>query len=115
MKRLLFSFQSMNVNLKHIESRPSRRDAKYEFMVECEPNTGDLKAALNQLKNKTSYLQVISRRHDEKGIWQIIFTNNVVLGKSVYSNCPPFIFLFFLFTVEIRLRGTLNLLVTSPI
>lgn len=62
----LKTFELMNVNLKHIESRPSRREAKYEFMVECDPNKGDLQAAIEQLKNKTSYLQVISRNHDEK-------------------------------------------------
>ncbi|MPC21053.1 Protein henna [Portunus trituberculatus] len=62
----LKSFQSHNVNLKHIESRPSRRQAKYEFMVECDHSTGDLNSAIEVLKQNTSYLQVISRNHENK-------------------------------------------------
>ncbi|XP_071524848.1 protein henna isoform X1 [Panulirus ornatus] len=56
-------FQAQNVNLLHIESRPSRRDAKYEFMVECDSSRGNLGAAMEQLRANCSYFQVISRNH----------------------------------------------------
>nr|XP_045590045.1 protein henna-like isoform X2 [Procambarus clarkii] len=61
-------FQAHNVNLLHIESRPSRREAKYEIMVECDSTTGDLGNAMEQMRASCSYFQVISRNHlDNKG------------------------------------------------
>ncbi|XP_027216808.2 protein henna-like isoform X1 [Penaeus vannamei] len=56
-------FQAHNVNLLHIESRPSRREAKYEFMVECDSSTGNLGSAMEQVRKQCSYFQVISRDH----------------------------------------------------
>ncbi|XP_042870956.1 protein henna-like isoform X1 [Penaeus japonicus] len=56
-------FQAHNINLLHIESRPSRREAKYEFMVECDSSSGNLGSAMEQVRKQCSYFQVISRDH----------------------------------------------------
>ncbi|XP_076032905.1 phenylalanine hydroxylase isoform X2 [Oratosquilla oratoria] len=58
-------FQSHNVNLLHIESRPSHREANYEFIVECDSATGDLGVAMEEVRGMTSYFQVISRNHKD--------------------------------------------------
>lgn len=73
------SSQSKNVNLLHIESRPSRRNARYEFITECDSSTGDLQAAMEEMRSLCSYFQVISRNHhDNKGEGR---------GGDVYNNC----------------------------
>jgi phenylalanine-4-hydroxylase len=56
-------FADHGVNLNHIESRSSRRfPNEYEFIVELDTETGDSPAALDQLRNVTQYMTVIS--HD---------------------------------------------------
>lgn len=64
--RALKDFKRHGVNLLSIESRSSKRSAgDYEFMVECDPLTGDLNAAVEGLRSKVTYIQVISRNHKE--------------------------------------------------
>lgn len=54
-------FQKNDVNLLHIESRPSvRSPGGYEFMVECAPK-GDLASAILEIKECSKYLNIISR------------------------------------------------------
>ena len=52
--------QDHQINLAHIESRSSKRSADtYEFMVEIDNSSmGDVKAALEDLKENTKYCQV---------------------------------------------------------
>lgn len=59
-------FKENRVNLLHIESRSSKRftDA-YQFLVECDPNAGNVNAALEQLRQIAHYMQVISRDHKD--------------------------------------------------
>lgn len=72
--------------LRHIESRSSTRAvSKYEFVVECAP-TGNLQDAIENLKNNTTYLNVISRDHEQNsgmllrflkiGTFLIIYSKN---------------------------------------
>ena len=55
-----FCLQDHQINLAHIESRSSKRSADtYEFMVEIDNSSiGDVKAALEDLKENTKYCQV---------------------------------------------------------
>lgn len=61
-------FKKHGVNLLHIESRPSAKmPENYEFMVECAP-TGDLGEAINEIKQNSEYLKIISRDYrDNQG------------------------------------------------
>lgn len=61
--RALKIFESHGVNLLHIESRPSQREAKYEFVVECSSWQGDLESAMKELRSMCNYFQVVSRAH----------------------------------------------------
>ncbi|XKL65228.1 hypothetical protein PGB90_008648 [Kerria lacca] len=57
-------FTKHNVYLVHIESRSSTRvQSKYEFVVECAPG-GDLKQAIQNLQQNSSYLNIISRAYE---------------------------------------------------
>lgn len=57
-------FTDHEVNLRHIESRSSKRSpGDYEFIVECDTSTGDMNSALECLKNKVTYIQIISRNY----------------------------------------------------
>lgn len=59
-------FKENKVNLYHIESRSSKRlDDGYEFMVECDTRHGNVNEAMDDLKEKSQYLQVISREHKD--------------------------------------------------
>jgi len=58
-------FSTHDVNLLHIESRPSKRDAIYEFMVEIDAQQGNVHGAIEEVHNKASYFQVISRDHTD--------------------------------------------------
>lgn len=61
-------FSRKKVNLSHIESRSSTRGPGYEFMVECTHGTGDFEGALEELKQATGYVSIISRNYkEEKG------------------------------------------------
>ncbi|XP_049818909.1 protein henna isoform X2 [Aethina tumida] len=63
--KYLSIFEKFGVNLLHIESRPSTKDpGNYEFMVECAP-TGDIGRAINEIKEKTEYLNIISRDYKD--------------------------------------------------
>jgi prephenate dehydratase len=55
--------QTHDVNLAHIESRSSKRsEDAYEFMVEIDfTSKGDVPAALEELKERAEYFQIISR------------------------------------------------------
>ncbi|CAG2100294.1 unnamed protein product [Medioppia subpectinata] len=55
-------FKDNGVNLCRIESRSSKRfNNDYEFIVECCSQNGSLNKALDQIKEFTQYLQIISR------------------------------------------------------
>ncbi|CAB3361671.1 Hypothetical predicted protein [Cloeon dipterum] len=72
--KILKLFEENEVNLLHIESRPSKRQhGHYEFMFECDPTTGNLDVATNKLRESCEYLQVILRNHND----------NKKLGESV--------------------------------
>ncbi|KAI5701365.1 hypothetical protein M8J75_008706 [Diaphorina citri] len=58
-------FKKHNVNLLHIESRSSTRiENNYEFMVECAPG-GDLSSVIESLRSSCSYINIISRNHNQ--------------------------------------------------
>lgn len=59
--KYLSIFEKHAINLMHIESRPSAKlPDNYEFMVECAP-TGNLGAAIAEIKKNCEYLKIISR------------------------------------------------------
>ncbi|XP_060519342.1 protein henna isoform X2 [Cylas formicarius] len=63
--KYLSIFQNHGVNLLHIESRPSTKMPDlYEFMVECAP-TGNIGDAIQDIKNSSQYLQIISRDYKD--------------------------------------------------
>lgn len=71
--KMLKIFDNHKINLTHIESRSSTRVEGYEFMVELDPAENAGKPALNEafeeLREKSSYFQIISRDHiDNKTI-----------------------------------------------
>ena len=50
----------------HIESRPSKKDpGDYDFFVSCDDTKGGLQEAIDDLKQKTKFLQVLSRNVDQ--------------------------------------------------
>ncbi|XP_025097348.1 protein henna-like isoform X2 [Pomacea canaliculata] len=60
-------FETNNVNLHHIESRPSLEDKDcYEFFVSCDNVRGGLYEAIDILKGRTKNLQVLSRNPENK-------------------------------------------------
>lgn len=63
--KYLSIFEKHGVNLLHIESRPSARmPDNYEFMVECAPE-GNLGDAIYDIKQKSEYLNIISRDYKD--------------------------------------------------
>jgi len=62
-------FKNYRINLAHIESRSSKRSEEtYEFMVEIDLNSskeGDVQTALDDLKERTNYLQIIARDYKD--------------------------------------------------
>ncbi|KAJ8919897.1 hypothetical protein NQ315_006426 [Exocentrus adspersus] len=63
--KYLAIFEKHGVNLMHIESRPSTKiPGNYEFMVECAP-TGNLGDAIHDIKQKSEYLNIISRDYKD--------------------------------------------------
>lgn len=58
-------FDDNKINLIHIESRSSTRQPGYEFYVECDSGTGSLGTAIEQLKEITKYLSIISRDYKD--------------------------------------------------
>ncbi|EEC08869.1 tyrosine/tryptophan monooxygenase, putative [Ixodes scapularis] len=60
--RALQIFKENEVNLQHIESRSSMRFKDgYEFIVNFSPSSGKIHEALEQIKDVSQYVQVISR------------------------------------------------------
>lgn len=60
-------FSDNGVNLNHIESRSSRRFPNdYEFIVSIDEGTGDVAAAMEQLRTVTQYMTVISHDKNEQ-------------------------------------------------
>ena len=60
--------QNHQINLASIQSRSSKRsEGTYEFLVEIDNNStkGDFQTAMNDLKDKTKYLQVIGRDYKD--------------------------------------------------
>ena len=61
-KHAIHCQQEKNLNLTHIESRPSKRiPGSYEFLVTSEASPEELEATVASLKDKVSYIQVLSR------------------------------------------------------
>merc|ERR1739838_742455 len=58
-------FKRHQVNLRHIESRSSIRVPGYEFMVEVDSSVGDVEGALENIKQESSYFQIITRNYKE--------------------------------------------------
>ncbi|GBM17876.1 Protein henna [Araneus ventricosus] len=60
-------FKDNKINLYHIESRSSKRlDDGYEFMVECDTRAGNISQAMDQIREKSIYMTVISTDHKDK-------------------------------------------------
>lgn len=53
------------VDLVYIESRSSERRPGYEFMIECDSKTGKLGKAIQELRDISSYLSVITRDYKD--------------------------------------------------
>ncbi|CAG9800688.1 unnamed protein product [Chironomus riparius] len=65
--KMLKIFDVFNIDLSHIESRSSTRVPGYEFMVECDArNNPQLHDALDILKDKCTYFQIISRAYNDE-------------------------------------------------
>ncbi|KAK3603534.1 hypothetical protein CHS0354_027953 [Potamilus streckersoni] len=59
-------FQNHNVNLHHIESRPSKTDkGEYEFFVSCDNQKGGLKEAIDELQTASKSLTILSRNTED--------------------------------------------------
>ncbi|XP_055952914.1 protein henna-like isoform X2 [Argiope bruennichi] len=60
-------FKDNKINLYHIESRSSKRlDDSYEFMVECDTRAGNINQAMDQIREKSIYMTIISTDHKDK-------------------------------------------------
>lgn len=54
-------FKKHSVNLEHIESRPSKREAKsHDFLVECDNSMGKVKDVLPDLETIATHVQILS-------------------------------------------------------
>ncbi|KAG8223679.1 hypothetical protein J437_LFUL004044 [Ladona fulva] len=59
-------FENNRINLLHIESRLSKRFPEgYEFMVECDPTSGDMNKGIEQLREISSYFNIITRNYKD--------------------------------------------------
>lgn len=58
-------FHDHKVNLMHIESRSSTRLPGYEFFVECDTKSGNLGMAIEALKERCNYFNIISRDYKD--------------------------------------------------
>lgn len=59
-------FEDNNVNLLYIESRSSERGPGYEFFIECDSRAGTLEKAIEELKERSGYMSIISRDYKNK-------------------------------------------------
>lgn len=66
---MILYIQEHNVNLLHIESRPSKAFSKhYDFLIDADNQTGGLKATIEKLQAELFHVKVLSRKHgDVKG------------------------------------------------
>lgn len=59
-------FQEKGVNLAHIESRPSKKDAHdYEFYVDCDNTKGSLNSLISELKQRSKSFHILGRRRQK--------------------------------------------------
>jgi len=58
-------FKKHSVNLRYIESRSSVRLPGYEFMVEIDVRSGDIEGAMEEIRKKASYFQIITRDYKD--------------------------------------------------
>lgn len=90
-----------DVNLIHIESRASSQGDGYEFFVECECGSGNIKQAVKELKNDCTYFNLISRDYNDKSsafLWfprricdLDLFADRIVLyGTELNADHPGF-------------------------
>lgn len=63
--KMLKIFEEHTVNLLHIESRSSTRGPGYEFMVECDSKSQNLSAAIEAVREKSDYFNIISRDYKD--------------------------------------------------
>ncbi|XP_055531347.1 protein henna [Wyeomyia smithii] len=63
--KMLKIFDEHRVNLVHIESRSSTRGPGYEFMVECDSKSKNLSAAIEAVRGKSDYFNIISRDYKD--------------------------------------------------
>lgn len=63
--KMLKVFEDHRVNLLHIESRSSTRGPGYEFMVECDSKCQNLSAAIETVREKSDYFNIISRDYKD--------------------------------------------------
>ncbi|XP_055628235.1 protein henna isoform X2 [Toxorhynchites rutilus septentrionalis] len=63
--KMLKIFEEHKVNLVHIESRSSTRGPGYEFMVECDSKCQNLGAAIETIREKSDYFNIISRDYKD--------------------------------------------------
>lgn len=63
--KMLKIFDEHRVNLLHIESRSSTRGPGYEFMVECDSKSQNLSAAIESVREKSDYFNIISRDYKD--------------------------------------------------
>ncbi|CAG0895828.1 unnamed protein product [Cyprideis torosa] len=65
LKRALAIFEKHGISLSHIESRPSKRDKSYDFLVETANKDQNLEACCEELKLHTTRFQITAHRHQE--------------------------------------------------
>ncbi|XP_053689323.1 protein henna [Sabethes cyaneus] len=63
--KMLKIFDEHRVNLLHIESRSSTRGPGYEFMVECDSKSANLSTAIEAIRKKSDYFNIISRDYKD--------------------------------------------------
>ncbi|XP_033101997.1 phenylalanine-4-hydroxylase-like isoform X2 [Anneissia japonica] len=98
--RALKLFEDNNVNLLHIESRPSKSSKnEYEFLVTCEDTGKNLAPFIEKLKAKTSTVHTLARQPSKDAIpWfprrirdLDRFANQILsYGHELDSNHPGF-------------------------
>lgn len=63
--KILKIFKDNDVNLVHIESRSSARGPGYEFFVECGSRSGSLGKAINEIRDRCNYFNIITRDYKD--------------------------------------------------
>lgn len=65
LSKMLKIFEEHKVNLLHIESRSSTRGPGYEFMAECDSKSQNLSAAIEAVRERSDYFNIISRDYKD--------------------------------------------------